>query len=314
VKLPSASHLGHYRWSYACRVIPEALTQWTLDVVRALVDQGVFETDRFDFKEMLPDARDDAGKRRLRRDVPAFANSGGGFLVFGVKNDRGLAAVDRLVGVPDTVDLPEQFGNYPKASEPSVAWDFANPPIPLSAGRVIHVFHVPPSALKPHGVFEDERWWFPKRTNKGTEAMTYSELRAAFSATREKLAKLRMLISEVQHLHDQAHVVNVRAAQSGRAGWRGAAPGAYDYSTVAALMPDVADLLAARPGILQLLPRLRSDVRAAEDSRKEPSFARINQMNAGMAAHWFGGTARQIVQTTNLLLPLLQEAAAAAER
>ena len=59
-------------------MIPETLAGWNLEVVRALVEQGVFETDRFDFKETLPHSKDEKGKSRLRRDVAAFANSGGG--------------------------------------------------------------------------------------------------------------------------------------------------------------------------------------------------------------------------------------------
>jgi predicted HTH transcriptional regulator len=44
----------------------------------------------FDFKAMLPHSKDTEGKGRLRRDVAAFANSNGGFLVFGVKDNKGL--------------------------------------------------------------------------------------------------------------------------------------------------------------------------------------------------------------------------------
>jgi hypothetical protein len=60
--------------------------------------------------------------------VAAFANSTGGFLVLGVKDDKGLPAADRIVGLPATYDFPEHFGNYPSACEPSVEWAFKNDP------------------------------------------------------------------------------------------------------------------------------------------------------------------------------------------
>jgi hypothetical protein len=182
-------------------VIPETLDAWTLNVTRSLVEQGVFETDRFDFKEMLPHPKDDEGKRRLRRDVAAFANSAGGFLVFGVKNDKGLPAEDRIVGLPATHDFPEQFGNYPSACEPSVEWAFKNnPPIGLGGDRVIHVIHIAPSPRRPHAVIEDQRWWFCRRTNKGTEPMTYEEIRLAFQDTENRRTKLALLSSELSHI------------------------------------------------------------------------------------------------------------------
>jgi hypothetical protein len=59
-------------------LIPEKLSDWTLDVVRSLVQRGVFESDRFDFKERLPDSRNPNDKERLVRSCAAFASSDGG--------------------------------------------------------------------------------------------------------------------------------------------------------------------------------------------------------------------------------------------
>lgn len=191
-------------------MIPETLDGWTLDGVRSLVEQGVFETNRFDFKEMLPHAGEEGGKRRLRRDLAAFANSGGGFLVFGVKDDKGLPAADRIVGLLITHDFPEQFGNYPSACEPSVEWTFKNnPPIAFGSDRVIHVVHIAASPRRPHAVFQDGRWWFCKRTNKGTEPMTYEEVRGAFLDAGRRETDLAWLRSEVSRVRDLAERLNI---------------------------------------------------------------------------------------------------------
>src|SRR5258708_563509 len=172
---------------------------------------------------MLP--RDEIGKGRRRRDVAAFANSSGGFVVFGVKDDKGLPAIDRIVGLPATQDFPEHFGNFPSSCEPSVEWTFKNnPPLALNPERVIHVVHIPASSRRPHGVFEDHRWSFCKRTNKGTEAMSHGELRSTFATTREKSAKLQMLVSEIQHIRDRAWEVNIRAYHAKQGGWAGNIP------------------------------------------------------------------------------------------
>ncbi|MBL9005282.1 MAG: ATP-binding protein [Myxococcales bacterium] len=196
-------------------MIPETLGGWTLEVIHRLVEQGIFETDRFDFKEMLPNPKDDAGKRRLRRDIAAFANVEGGFLIYGVKDDKRLPAEQRIVGVPKTQDFPVEFGNFPSACEPSVAWDFKNSPLMIDGGRAIHVVHVPSSRTKPHGVFEEDRWWFPKRTNKGTEPMSYEEVRQAFLDAGRRRSELAWLKSEVTRIRDLSQRVNILSSRTG---------------------------------------------------------------------------------------------------
>jgi hypothetical protein len=138
-------------------VIPATLDGWSLDAVRGLVEQGVFESDRFDFKETLAHPKDEDGKRRLRRDVCA---------------------------------------------DPSVEWDFKNPPIPVGPGRVIHVVHVAASTRRPHGVFEDGRWCFTKRTNKGTEPLSYAELRGLFIDVEQRRANLLLFEAELHRLRE----------------------------------------------------------------------------------------------------------------
>jgi hypothetical protein len=191
-------------------MIPETPAGWTLDVVRALVEQSVFETDRFDFKEMLPNKGDAAGKLRLAKACAGFANSSGGFLIFGVKDDKGLPAAERLVGVPSALDFPEHFGNYPRACKPSVSeWTFKNdPPIAIGGDRVIHVVHIATSPRRPHAVLEDERWWFCKRTNMGTESMSYEEVRGAFLDAGRRQTELAWLRAEVQRVRDLGDRLN----------------------------------------------------------------------------------------------------------
>ena len=162
----------------------------------------MFESDRFDFKEMLPLKKAEPDKIGLKKLCAAFANSDGGFLIFGVKDNKDLSAADRIVGLDPAQDFPVQFGNYPGASEPSLsgAWSFRNPPIMLGNGRVVHVVHVPPSPRRPHGVLEEQRWWFCKRTNKGTEVMSHEEIRMSFQDLETRRSKLALISSELGHM------------------------------------------------------------------------------------------------------------------
>ena len=60
-------------------MVPDQLSGWDVDTLRAVLAQGVFEGDGFDFKEKLPDSRDEKGKDGLRRVCASFANASGGF-------------------------------------------------------------------------------------------------------------------------------------------------------------------------------------------------------------------------------------------
>ncbi len=67
-------------------MIPNSLDDWDFQLVEKLVKDGLFETDKFDFKERIPHKNDRSGKARLEKSACAFANTEGGFLVFGIKS------------------------------------------------------------------------------------------------------------------------------------------------------------------------------------------------------------------------------------
>ena len=67
-------------------MLPTSLDDWTLNVVIELLQTGAFESEHFDYKEMLPHSGDQGAKDRLRKTCCAFANTDGGFIVFGVSD------------------------------------------------------------------------------------------------------------------------------------------------------------------------------------------------------------------------------------
>ena len=191
-------------------MIPRTLGEWTIDALTFLLEKGAFEDEAFDFKEMLPDARNDKDKDRLRKTCAAFANSDGGFLVFGVTDTKAASVQKRIVGLDPASDFPEHFGNYPKSCYPSVNWEFRNPPLMTTAGRVAHVVFVPKSWRAPHAVAGPEGMWaFLKRTNKGNEPMSIEEIRSSYLGFYEKRIKLQLLHSELLSIERNARDICV---------------------------------------------------------------------------------------------------------
>lgn len=191
-------------------MVPTILSDWTVPVIIELLTKEMFETDRFDYKQTLPHPSDNSGKERLRHTCCAFANSDGGFLVFGISDDRSKTPEQRIVGMESTVDFPQHFGNFPKNCFPPVDWDFLNPALVLDSGKVIHVVEIPKSWRAPHATGEhDKGWRFAKRTNQGSEGMSIDEIRGAFLGFYEKRLKLQLLRSELLNLKEAAAVAYI---------------------------------------------------------------------------------------------------------
>ena len=249
-------------------MIPETLNGWSLTVVHALLAQGYDEGDRFDFKEMLP--KDPDGRVRLAKTCAAFANSLGGYLVFGVADAKGPVE-QRLTGFDPSIDFPVQFGDYPRLCVPSVEWAPRNPAIKLPNGRSLPVVHIPASARIPHAVRERSgAWLFAKRTAKGNEAMTIEEIRAAFLGFYEKRVKLQLLRTELQRIQHKAGLMTPMMYKLTDQ------PTMLTFDTVVieSILPDTYTLLVRSPDLLSKLGEIRDYCRQVNDAitRMQPFY------------------------------------------
>ena len=192
-------------------MIPKSLDEWSLPVITDLLAKGYTETEDFDFKEMLPDRRNDEDKERLTKSCCAFANSNGGFLIFGISDNKALPVNDRLVGIPRNpgTEFQVNFGIYPQQKcFPGIYWIPKNPPIQLDNGNDIHIIYIPRSWNAPHAFLYSRRgctgWGFVKRTNTGNQDLSYEEIRMAFLQYYEKRLKLQLLRAELQTIKHNA--------------------------------------------------------------------------------------------------------------
>lgn len=176
-------------------MIPTTLNDWDYPLVEKLVKDGFFETDKFDFKEGLPHKNDRSGNERLEKSVCAFANTEGGFLVFGIKDDRLLRDKDRIVGIDPKKDFPKEFGDKLSNIEPHLYYEFRNPAISIpGSNNIIHIVKIPQSPESPHWT---SKRGFEFRTNKGNEVMSYQQVKQSFLNEEQKRQKLRLLLIEL---------------------------------------------------------------------------------------------------------------------
>jgi len=267
---------------------PTALQDWTLEIIVSILRRGAFEPDSFDFKEALPHSKNPADKLHLRKSLTAFANSGGGFLIYGVKDDRTLSAEDRLVGVPSSFELPREFGNYPAQCEPSVEWRMLPAPIPLIDGnRVLHVFEILSTWRRPHAVFYENAAYFMKRTNKGNEDMSYAEIKNAFQEAEFRRSGLSLLISELGHMRSVAQEMLTEADKLNDLAASPDYPWSWSirYSTTLldTVLGNVFSFLAADPALWSLLCTTREKARASNALSEAISSAVFFRQNERVA-------------------------------
>jgi hypothetical protein len=151
--------------------IPNRLEDWSYDRIKELVDKNINESKTHDFKFVLPDSIE------LTKDCCAFANTDGGFIVFGVKEKGHHFGI---VGIDNDKEFANRFGQKINALPTNPVFELGNfIPIP-DTEKVLVVVYVPRSYYRPHTPSQKELRIFWKRTNTGNEQMTYEEIRESF--------------------------------------------------------------------------------------------------------------------------------------
>jgi Putative DNA-binding domain len=155
---------------------PGPLTEELLD---AAVAAGVTETSDLDWKSELPPAKG-LPQTDFPKDVAAMANSGGGVIVFGVRESQ-KAATER-------VDVGE-FDEAYERSLRSAAITAVSPPV---FGLVVHrlgaegsravVVEVPASIDGPHLIYRNDYFGAPMRIDSDTVWLKERQIEAMYRA------------------------------------------------------------------------------------------------------------------------------------
>lgn len=158
--------------------------------LQALIENEVAESRTIEYKQSLPgNSRDD--RKEFLADVSSFANASGGHLIYGMREQDGVAA--ELLGL--------QIDNVDSAilRLENIIRDGVQPRIPgvstraisLEASGVALIIHIPRSWVLPHRVTLDGHGHFYSRNSAGKYRLDVSELRAAFGMTETAAERIR---------------------------------------------------------------------------------------------------------------------------
>ena len=181
------------------------IDELTLSDIEALVDNKVPESQTLDYKLKLCLDKD-KDKKEFLADVVSFANTKGGYIIYGVREeggvpvdiegfelkdiDKNIKDIDKaLLKIEELIENgiePKIYGMEPEERCKVKA-------IKLQENKYVFVLRIPKSIYSPHRVKTNGR--FVKRGERKKYDMSYDELKAAFlgsefvNADRELLKK-----------------------------------------------------------------------------------------------------------------------------
>lgn len=124
----------------------------------------------------------DKAKKELSKDITAFANTGGGYLIIGVDKHYNIVGIDPTIQNKSVDEWINQF--LSSNSEPQLFYfDPKVISIPDSY-KVIVVIHVPESTKKPHIVTEWNNYHI--RINDSSKSANHSQIRDMFEFSKNR--------------------------------------------------------------------------------------------------------------------------------
>lgn len=155
-----------------------------------LILNGVSETREIEYKVALPH-NDYDGKKEFLADVSSFANASGGDLIYGIREENGMA--DELVGIsginPD--EEIQRFENQLRDGVEPRMQGVQIQSIKLQTGLYVLIVRIPRSWNGPHVVRYQKHWRFYSRNSAGKYPLDVSEVRSAFSQSEGMFEKIR---------------------------------------------------------------------------------------------------------------------------
>lgn len=156
----------------------------TMNDINQVIAGKVEETADLDWKKKFYSIQNNAVMEEVAKDIAAMANSGGGWIVFGIKEDGENNAASSVNPIQWSADNERQIRNiaYSKIGPPVVGIEFSKIPCGENPddGYVV-LMHIPDSVDAPHFVRKgDDAFRAPWRNGPHTEFMTDRDIERGF--------------------------------------------------------------------------------------------------------------------------------------
>lgn len=155
----------------------------TLELIEKAIEAGLEETADFDMKRVVPDLKADKSKQEVAKDIAAMANSGGGWIIYGV--GEGATGIAGSIHPCEWAAKEEQQMftiARTKIDPPVEGIEFSKIPCGENPDEgYIVLMHVPDSADTPHFARKgDDAFRAPRRNGPYTVFMTERDIERGF--------------------------------------------------------------------------------------------------------------------------------------
>lgn len=165
------------------------LAEVSYDDLQNIIEvQKTEEGVNLDYKKEI--GSPDRAKKELAKDVSAFANSQGGYLIIGVSNDKQILGIDKLINGRPVIEWINQILST-NVTPTIIYQDPKQIEIP-NTDRVVIVIHIPESMSKPHMLTEEYSYYI--RINDSSKPANHYLVRDMFEYNRNRSNDIRELL------------------------------------------------------------------------------------------------------------------------
>jgi len=158
--------------------------------LRALITNAVPESKTIEYKEALP-GNSDSEKKEFLADASSFANAVGGDLIFGIKEESGVATELSGLQISDPdAEINRLESSVRDGIQPRIT-GLSSRAIPFASGAYAVILRIRKSWTSPHMVTYKGHSRFYSRTSTGKYPLDVTELRAAFTMSETAIERIR---------------------------------------------------------------------------------------------------------------------------
>lgn len=169
-------------------MIRKRLDEITKADFKLLVENNIQERKTLEYKAVLPD-NSDGGKKEFLADISSLANTEGGDLIFGLREDKGILQEDIGLEITNPDAEVARLENIAREGlSPRITLDISA--IEVDSKHVIAV-RTKASLEAPHRVIFKGYDKFYRRNSNGKYAMDVTELRSTFLQSGELTERIR---------------------------------------------------------------------------------------------------------------------------
>lgn len=159
-----------------------------------LFESKVPEGVTIDYKQKLPDLKDNKLKREFLKDISAFSNTQGGQIIFGIEEDQAIPKSVCGVAITNPDDLKLQLLNAIRTGIESRVSGVTIDVIAYKDDCQLLNIKIPASWNAPHWISLEGHHKFYGRTSGGNYELSHSEIRDKFimgSTVKERIKAFR---------------------------------------------------------------------------------------------------------------------------